>query len=65
MNHPVDRVDRVVMRRGAAGFEAAALIDRNGALKQWREVLANAPADASWRPIVEDDLATVEGQQRP
>ena len=39
--------------------------DRNGALKQWREVLANAPADASWRPIVEDDLATVEGQQRP
>ena len=39
--------------------------DRNGALKQWREVLANAPAEASWRPIVEDDLATVEGQQRP
>lgn len=38
--------------------------DRNAALKQWREVLANAPADASWRPIVEDDVATLEGQRR-
>jgi cytochrome c-type biogenesis protein CcmH len=26
------------------------------AVKLWREVLANAPADASWRPMVEDGL---------
>lgn len=26
------------------------------AVRLWREVLANAPADASWRPIVEDGL---------
>ncbi len=38
--------------------------DHNAALKQWREVLANAPADASWRPIVEDDVATLERQRR-
>jgi cytochrome c-type biogenesis protein CcmH len=26
------------------------------AVKLWREILANAPADASWRPMVEDGL---------
>jgi cytochrome c-type biogenesis protein CcmH len=26
------------------------------AIKLWREVLANAPADASWRPLVENGL---------
>ena len=31
--------------------------DTDGALKQWRAILANAPANASWRPIVEDDIA--------
>ena len=32
--------------------------DRDGALKQWHAILANAPANASWRPIVEDDIAS-------
>ena len=31
--------------------------DKDGALKQWRAILAAAPANASWRPIVEDDIA--------
>jgi cytochrome c-type biogenesis protein CcmH/NrfG len=26
----------------------------------WREVLASAPADASWRPMVEERLAMIE-----
>ena len=33
--------------------------DREGALRQWQAILAAAPANASWRPIVEDDLAEV------
>lgn len=28
----------------------------------WREILANAPADASWRPIVEDGLLLLSGR---
>lgn len=34
--------------------------DRRAALAVWREVLADAPADASWRPLVEDAIAAVE-----
>lgn len=30
--------------------------DREGALEQWRILLANAPADASWRGLVEDRI---------
>ena len=38
--------------------------DVDGALTQWRTILAAAPAEASWRPIVEDDISTVAGQRR-
>jgi cytochrome c-type biogenesis protein CcmH len=31
--------------------------ERETALRMWRGVLADAPADASWRPLVEDALA--------
>ena len=34
--------------------------DPAGALADWKEVLANAPANASWRPFVEDGVALVE-----
>lgn len=34
------------------------------AVKRWREILANAPADASWRPIVEDGILLMSGRQR-
>ena len=39
--------------------------NREGALRQWREVLAAAPANASWRPMIEDDIATLEGPRQP
>lgn len=34
--------------------------DRGAALAVWQEVLADAPADASWRPLVEDAVAAVQ-----
>lgn len=34
--------------------------DEAGALDQWRRALAMAPADASWRPLVEQGVATLE-----
>jgi cytochrome c-type biogenesis protein CcmH len=37
--------------------------DRAGAVAMWRQVLAEAPADASWRPLVEDSIAALESPQ--
>jgi len=34
-------------------------------LALWRELLARAPADASWRPLVEDSVRAVEPRPRP
>ena len=34
------------------------------AIRLWREILANAPADASWRPMIEDGLLLM-AQGRP
>lgn len=31
------------------------------AVRLWREILANAPADASWRPLIEDGLLLMSG----
>ena len=31
----------------------------NDALRLWRQILAEAPADASWRPAVEDAIAAI------
>ena len=39
--------------------------DRAGAVAMWRQVLANAPADASWRPLVEDSIAALESPPQP
>jgi cytochrome c-type biogenesis protein CcmH len=38
--------------------------ERAEALRLWQAVLADAPADASWRPLVEDALVAV-GSPRP
>jgi len=43
-------------------FEGLALArsgDREGALKLWRRILATAPPDASWRPLVEQGVAAL------
>ena len=34
--------------------------EREAAVTIWRDVLANAPAEAGWRPLVEDSLAAVQ-----
>ena len=39
--------------------------DPEGALADWRQVLADAPANASWRPFVEDGVALIEGATSP
>ena len=46
------------------GLALARSGDRESALALWKEVLARAPADASWRPIVEDAVATLGAPPR-
>ena len=47
------------------GLALARSGDREGALALWNEVLANAPAEAEWRPMVEDAVAVIEGGDPP
>lgn len=49
------------------GLALARSGDTRDAVAIWRELLASAPADATWRPFVEDALAALEGtaRQRP
>jgi cytochrome c-type biogenesis protein CcmH len=47
-------------------FRGLALLrsgDRQGALREWQAVLAAAPAEADWRPLVEDGVAMIERGQ--
>lgn len=49
-------------------FFGAALLrsgDARSALTVWEEVLANAPAEASWRPLVEDAIAALRDPRPP
>ena len=39
------------------GLALARSGDRDGALAEWRPILAKAPADVSWRPLVEGGIA--------
>jgi cytochrome c-type biogenesis protein CcmH len=45
------------------GLALARSGDAKDALAIWHEVLAKAPADAAWRPVVEDAVAALEGLQ--
>ena len=45
------------------GLALARSGDREGAARVWRELLAKSPADAGWRPLVEDVLAALESSQ--
>lgn len=47
------------------GLALARSGQREPALALWRGVLADAPADASWRPLVEDAVAALGGGQAP
>ena len=47
-------------------FHALALLrsgQRDAALKEWQALLASAPAQAEWRPLVEDGVAMLERGQ--
>lgn len=47
------------------GLALARSGDRAGALATWRTLLLDAPADAEWRPLVEQGIAVLEGQPGP
>ena len=47
------------------GLARARSGDRNGALALWREALAKAPPNASWRPLVEGGIAALTGGSPP
>jgi cytochrome c-type biogenesis protein CcmH len=47
------------------GLALARSGDRDGALKQWRGILAAAPKDASWRPLVERGVEALSAPQAP
>ena len=46
------------------GLALARSGDREGALKEWRRILATAPRDASWRPLVEQGVAALSAKSR-
>ena len=46
--------------RGLALFRSG---EREAALGEWKALLANAPANAGWRPLVEDGVAMIERGQ--
>jgi len=45
------------------GLALARSGDGQGALALWKEVLAKAPADAQWRPMVEDAVAALSPKE--
>lgn len=49
-----------VFFRGLALFRSG---EREAALSHWKALLAAAPADAGWRPLVEDGVAMIERGQ--
>jgi cytochrome c-type biogenesis protein CcmH len=44
------------------GLALARSGDREGAVAMWQQILATAPEDASWRPLVEHGVAALGGQ---
>ena len=42
------------------GLALARSGDRDGALAEWQPILANAPPNASWRPLIESGIATLD-----
>jgi cytochrome c-type biogenesis protein CcmH/NrfG len=47
------------------GLALARSGDRDGALKLWRGILATAPKDASWRPLVEQGVKALSAPTSP
>jgi cytochrome c-type biogenesis protein CcmH len=47
------------------GLALARSGDRDGALRQWNQILATAPPNASWRPLVEQGVAALSTPRPP
>jgi cytochrome c-type biogenesis protein CcmH/NrfG len=47
------------------GLAEARSGNKDEAVRLWRQILANAPANASWRPIVEDGVLLMSGGAAP
>jgi cytochrome c-type biogenesis protein CcmH len=47
------------------GLALARSGDRQGAVAIWKRILANAPANAPWRPLVEEGVAALSGPSAP
>ena len=60
-----DRAAEIAPRVPAPRFFRGLAMIRSGqvaeGIAQWRALLADAPAEASWRPMVEDDLLAISG----
>jgi cytochrome c-type biogenesis protein CcmH len=48
-----------------AGLALARSGNREAAVAMWKEILAAAPADAGWRPLVEDAIAALQAPPPP
>ena len=46
------------------GLALARSGDRQAAIAQWRAILATAPAEASWRPLIEQGIRALSGPRR-
>jgi cytochrome c-type biogenesis protein CcmH len=46
------------------GLALARSGDRAGAVKEWQQILATAPKDANWRPLVEQGVAALSAAPR-
>jgi cytochrome c-type biogenesis protein CcmH len=47
------------------GLALARSGDRDGALALWEQILADAPANAGWRPVIEDAVAALRPPPKP
>lgn len=47
------------------GLALARSGDRQGAVERWKQILAEAPPDASWRPLIEQGVATLSRPPEP
>lgn len=63
-----DRADQIAPLTPAPRFFRGLALVRSGRVEegaaQWRDILATAPANASWRPLVEDALKSVSAPPR-
>ena len=63
------RAQELIPTHPAPRFFYGLALARSGkgdvAIALWRQILAEAPADASWRPFVEGSIAALEGPRRP